>query len=96
MGGGEHHDYNIEGIGNDFIAATMDMSLVDDVIKITDTEAFEYSRLLAKREGIFAGSSSGAALAASIKLAERIQKGRIVTVLPDRGDRYFSAELYKS
>ena len=43
MGGGEHHDYNIEGIGNDFIAATMDMSLVDDVIKITDTEAFEKS-----------------------------------------------------
>ncbi len=95
MGGGEHHDYNIEGIGNDFIAATMDMRLVDDVIKITDEEAFSYSRLLAQREGIFAGSSSGAALAASVKLAEKIGKGRIVTVLPDRGDRYFSAGLYQ-
>ncbi len=95
MGGGEHHDYNIEGIGNDFIAATMDMNLVDDVIKINDDEAFAYSRLLAKREGIFAGSSSGAALAASVKLAEKVQKGRIVTVLPDRGDRYFSAGLYQ-
>ncbi len=95
MGGGEHHDYNIEGIGNDFIAATMDMNLVDDVIKINDTEAFAYSRLLAEREGIFAGSSSGAALAASVKLAEKIKKGRIVTVFPDRGDRYFSAGLYQ-
>ncbi len=95
MGGGEHHDYNIEGIGNDFIAATMDMSLVDDVIKINDAEAFSYSRLVAEREGIFAGSSSGAALAASVKLIEKIKKGNIVTVFPDRGDRYFSAGLYQ-
>lgn len=95
MGGGEHHDYNIEGIGNDFIAATMDMNLVDEVIKINDEEAFQYSRLLAEREGIFAGSSSGAALSASVKLAAKVGKGRIVTVLPDRGDRYFSAGLYK-
>ncbi|MBR1553954.1 MAG: cysteine synthase family protein [Oscillospiraceae bacterium] len=95
MGGGEHHDYNIEGIGNDFIAATMDMNLVDEVIKINDEEAFQYSRLLAEREGIFAGSSSGAALSASVKLAEKVGKGRIVTVLPDRGDRYFSAGLYQ-
>ena len=95
MGGGAHHDYNIEGIGNDFIAPTMDMHLVDDVIKINDEEAFGYSRLLAEREGIFAGSSSGAALSASVKLAEKVGRGRIVTVFPDRGDRYFSAGLYK-
>ena len=59
MGGGDHHDYNIEGIGNDFIADTMDIKLVDDVIKISDDDAFEASRLLARKEGIFAGSSSG-------------------------------------
>lgn len=94
MGGGEHSDYNIEGIGNDFIADTMDMRLVDEVIKITDTEAFDYARLLAAKEGIFAGSSSGAAMAASIKLAEKIKRGNIVTVFPDRGDRYFSTGLY--
>ena len=63
MGGGEHDDYNIEGIGNDFIADTMDMSLVDKVVKMTDREAFEGARELAKKEGIIAGSSSGAALA---------------------------------
>lgn len=94
MGGGEHHDYNIEGIGNDFIAATMDMDLVDSVIKVTDEEAFAAARQLARQEGIFAGSSSGAALAATLKLAQQIGSGRIVTVFPDRGDRYFSTGLY--
>lgn len=68
MGGGEHGDYTIEGIGNDFIADTMDMSLVDKVIKITDDDAFGGSRELAKKEGIFAGSSSGGALAAAKNL----------------------------
>lgn len=95
MGGGEHGDYDIEGIGNDFIADTMDMKLVDDVIKITDAEAFSATRKIAKAEGIFAGSSSGAALAASLKLASRIEKGTIVTIFPDRGDRYFSKGLYE-
>lgn len=94
MGGGEHADYNIEGIGNDFIAETMDMTLVDRVIKVTDTEAFEYAQLLALKEGIFAGSSSGAALAAALKLAKTIDIANIVTILPDRGDRYFTTGLY--
>lgn len=94
MGGGEHGDYDIEGVGNDFIADTMDMKLVDRVIKVTDSEAFENARLLASKEGIFAGSSSGAALAAVRKLVDSGAKGTIVTVFPDRGDRYFSKGLY--
>lgn len=94
MGGGEHGDYDIEGVGNDFIADTMDMSLVDRVIKVTDREAFENARLLASHEGIFAGSSSGAAIAAVRKLVDSGAKGTIVTVFPDRGDRYFSKGLY--
>lgn len=93
IGGGEHSDYDIEGIGNDFIAKTMDINLVDDVIKINDKEALDTVKLLAAKEGIIAGSSSGAALAASLKLAERIENGRIVTVFPDRGDRYFSKNI---
>lgn len=94
IGGGEHKDYDIEGIGNDFIAKTMDINLVDTVIKVSDTEAFETARLLAKREGIIAGSSSGAALAATLKLAEQIESGNIVTLFPDRGDRYISKGLF--
>ena len=95
MGGGAHGDYNIEGIGNDFIADTMDMSLVDQVVKISDGEAFAGARKLARKEGIFAGSSSGAALAAAEKLVASGARGTIVILLPDRGDRYFSKHLYE-
>ncbi len=94
MGGGVHSDYNIEGIGNDFIADTMDMSLVDEVIKVSDEEAFYQSKQLALKEGIFAGSSSGAAVSAALKLIKNGAKGNIVVILPDRGDRYFSKKLY--
>ena len=94
IGGGEHFDYNIEGIGNDFIADTMDITLVEKVRQINDDEAFAASRNLAKHEGILAGSSSGAALAAALKLAEEIDEGNIVTVFPDRGDRYLSKGLF--
>lgn len=95
MGGGEHGDYDIEGIGNDFIADTMDMSLVDQVVKITDADAFDGARELARKEGIFAGSSSGAALAAAKKFALAGNRGNFVIILPDRGDRYFSKHLYR-
>lgn len=95
MGGGEHADYNIEGIGNDFIAETMDMSLVDQVIKITDKDAFENARELAAKEGLIAGLSSGGALAAAKKLILTGAEGNIVIVLPDRGDRYFTKGLYQ-
>lgn len=95
IGGGEHADYNIEGIGNDFIPETLQTDLIDKVIKVTDEEAFAASRELALKEGIFAGSSSGAALAAAEKLAEGLDNKKIVVVLPDRGDRYFSTGLYK-
>ena len=95
MGGGEHADYNIEGIGNDFIPDTMDISLVDEVVKITDEDAFSGARELASKEGVFAGSSSGGALAAAKKLAANGARGNIVVVLPDRGDRYFTKGLYE-
>ena len=94
IGGGEHGDYNIEGIGNDFIADTMDISLVDRVIKINDEDAFGGARELAQKEGIIAGSSSGAAFAAAKKLIAAGARGNIVFVAPDRGDRYFSKGLY--
>lgn len=94
MGGGTEGCYNIEGIGNNFIPRTMDMSLVDKVIKVSDDEAFHMVKLLALREGLIVGSSSGAAVAAALKLASTIERGNIITVLPDRGDRYFSKNIY--
>ncbi|XZK30135.1 PLP-dependent cysteine synthase family protein [Clostridium perfringens] len=94
IGGGQCGTYKIEGIGNNFIPETMDMSLVDEVIKVNDEEAFDAVKLLAKKEGLIVGSSSGAAFAAVLKLAEKIEKGNIVTIFPDRGDRYFSTDLF--
>lgn len=96
MGGGEEGCYLMEGIGNNFIPGTMDMELVDGVIKVNDNEAFTMSRELARKEGLIVGSSSGAAMAAVMKLMQRISSGNIVTVFPDRGDRYFSKGLYDS
>lgn len=93
LGGGEHANYEIEGIGNDFVADTMDMSLVDRVIKISDAEAFDEVKNIARYEGIFAGSSSGAALAAARKLADSITFGRIAVILPDRAERDFSKHI---
>ena len=95
MGGGEAGCYQIEGIGNHFIPDTMAMDLVDDFIKITDEEALYYVRELALKEGLIVGTSSGAAVAAAVKLAKRIDKGNIVTLLPDRGERYFSKNIFK-
>ncbi|MBE5974193.1 MAG: cysteine synthase family protein [Paenibacillaceae bacterium] len=94
LGGGEHANYEIEGIGNDFVADTMDMSLVDRVIKVSDGEAFYEVKNMARYEGIFAGSSSGAALAAARKLADSITSGRIAVILPDRAERYFSKHIF--
>lgn len=95
IGGGEEACYNIEGIGNNFIPKTMDMSLVDKVIKVNDEEALNMVKLIAAKEGIIVGLSSGAALAATVKLAETIEKGNIVTVFPDRGDRYLSKGIFE-
>lgn len=94
IGGGEEHCYDIEGIGNNFVPTTMDLDLVESVIKITDCEAKDKVKLIAVKEGLFVGSSSGAAIAAALKLAETIDKGNIVIILPDRGDRYFSKNIY--
>lgn len=93
MGGGEAGCYAIEGIGNTFMPETMDMSLIDKVIKVDDCGAFEEVRLLAAREGVLAGSSSGAALRAARILSGSIARGYVVIILPDRGDRYFSKNL---
>ncbi|MDD4222078.1 MAG: cysteine synthase family protein [Candidatus Methanomethylophilus sp.] len=94
IGGGEHGDYDIEGIGNDFVADTMDLSLIDQVIKVNDRDALATTRLLARQEGVIAGTSSGAALWASLQLAKQVAGANIVTLFPDRGDRYFTKGIW--
>ena len=69
---------------------------LDEKVTIQDGEAFESARLLAKVEGIFAGMSSGAAIAAALRIAEDMTSGTVVVLLPDRGDRYLSTTLYRS
>lgn len=72
-----------------------DESIVDETISVPDDPAFELARELASKEGIFTGISSGSCLYAAIEIARKINHGNIVAVLPDRGDRYLSTELWK-
>ena len=94
IGGGFHGHYAIEGIGNGFIPNTMDLFLVDQVIKVNDEQAFAMVNEIASKTGLFVGSSSGASLAAAIELAKTIEHGNIVTVFYDRGERYLSQNIF--
>jgi len=73
-----------------------DKSFPDETIIVGDEEAFETTRLLAVKEGIFVGMSSGAALWGAIQVAKIMSGGMIVVILPDKGDRYLSTNLFKS
>jgi cysteine synthase A len=95
LSGGEPGTHKIPGIGAGFIPDVLDTSLLDEVITIEDDEALEIARRLAKEEGVMGGISSGAAMAATLKVAERIEgPATLVTVLPSTGERYLSTELF--
>lgn len=84
-------NYQLEGIGEDHLAHALDFSVVDDVLQVTDDQAFTMARNLAKQEGIFAGGSSGANVWGACELAKRCdQPTNIVTIIPDAGVKYLS------
>ena len=94
--GGKAGPHRIQGIGANFVPRNYDASVVDEIIAVTDDDAFRAARQLAATEGLLAGISSGAALCAATRLAARPEMaGRLVTVLlPDTGERYLSTGLY--
>lgn len=97
IGGGQPGPHKIQGLGAGFIPKNLDMSLVDEAIPITNEEAYQWARRLAKEEGIMAGISSGANMCAAAKVAARPEYAgkRIVVIMPSLGERYLSTPLFE-
>lgn len=98
LSGGAPGPHKIQGIGAGFVPGVMNLSIVDEIIQVSNEDAFEKARLLSKTEGVFAGISSGAILHAALEISKREEaRGkRIVFIVCDTGERYLSTPLYES
>ncbi len=98
LSGGKAGQHGIQGIGANFIPKILDTMLYDEVVRVTDDEAYAYGRAMAEDEGVLVGISSGAALCAAAKLAARPENANktIVAILPDTGDRYLSTPMFQN
>lgn len=95
LSGGEPGPHKIQGIGAGFIPKVLNRSILDRVITVTDDQAYQTAKLLAKKEGLLVGISAGANVFAAQKVAEELGPGKnVVTILPDTGERYISIEKY--
>ena len=96
LSGGKAGSHGLQGIGAGFVPEVLDVSVMDEVVTVTEEEAYAAGRLLARREGILAGISSGAALHAATLVAARPENAgkTVVVLLPDTGDRYLSTPLF--
>lgn len=82
------HPYLIEGIGEDLIPKTLNLKIIDEIIRVKDSESYLMARELLQREGLFVGSSGGSAVLGALRYAERMKKGTLVVLLPDSGRNY--------
>ncbi len=94
LSGGKPGPHGIQGIGAGFVPKVLDTSLLDEVVTVTEAEAFAAARKLASEAGLLAGISSGAALAAAERIAGENPGKRVLTILPDTGERYLSSGLF--
>ena len=95
LSGGQPGSHKIQGIGAGFVPDVLNTELLNEVVRVTNDEAFETARRLAREEGLMVGISSGAAMAATLKVAERVEgSATLVTVFASTGERYLSTELF--
>jgi cysteine synthase A len=96
LSGGKPGPHKIQGIGAGFVPEVLNTKIIDDIIKVKNEDAYKTARELAKKEGIFAGISSGAAVWAALKVAKNLPKEKkVVVILPDTGERYLSTDLFE-
>jgi cysteine synthase len=96
LGGGQPGPHKVEGIGASFIPKTFDPSVCDQVLMVTDEQAFDTVKDLAAKEGVLAGSSGGAAVFGALKVAKSMGAGkRVVTIVPDSAERYLSKKIFE-
>ena len=96
LGGGKPGPHKVEGIGASFIPGNFDPSVCDEVLMVTDADAFAMVKTLAAREGVLSGSSGGANVFASLQIARQLGPGkRVVTMIPDSAERYLSKKIFE-
>jgi len=97
LGGGAQGSHRVEGIGLSFLPPILDRTAFDEVVTVTDDEAFETCRVLAREEGLLVGGSSGAAAAAALRIARRLGPGKtVVTLFPDGAERYPEQGIFQT